>query len=325
MPVIDVEIGEGAAIDVDTPRGAGKRRRRAAGLTDRCRKRMCWRDGYSLPPTAPCVARLHCSLPSPLTPSAADAEAVQGRALRLSRHPVVGRRRRLSRSSTIARRATSTSATRCRSGACKRAIRLDRRAQGAAGSDAEDRRRHVRHVAVGKTEGAAIITIYLHGQGGSRKQGVDDFTFGGNFNRIKNLMADNGGLYLSPDFSDFGDKGAAEIAALIDHYAEASPGAKIFVACGSMGGCLCWKLAANDASPGASRPAAARLAVGRRASSPAPPSSARCRSFSARAATTPSFRSRSRRPSSGRSLAKSPAIPPASCASRPARTARRSA
>ncbi|WP_246506354.1 alpha/beta hydrolase [Mesorhizobium silamurunense] len=101
----------------------------------------------------------------------------------------------------------------------------------------------VRHVAVGKTEGAAIIVIYLHGQGGSRKQGVDDFTFGGNFNRLKNLMAENDGLYLSPDFPDFGDKGAAQVAALIVHYAEKSPGAKIFVACGSMGGILCWKLA----------------------------------------------------------------------------------
>ncbi|WP_245513410.1 MULTISPECIES: alpha/beta hydrolase [unclassified Mesorhizobium] len=101
----------------------------------------------------------------------------------------------------------------------------------------------VRHVAVGKAEGAAVIVLYLHGQGGSRRQGVDDFTFGGNFNRLKNLMADNGGLYLSPDFPDFGDKGAAQVAALIDHYAETSPGAKIFVACGSMGGILCWKLA----------------------------------------------------------------------------------
>ncbi|OQM76620.1 alpha/beta hydrolase family protein [Manganibacter manganicus] len=101
----------------------------------------------------------------------------------------------------------------------------------------------IRHVAVGKTEGAAIITIYLHGQGGSRRQGVDDFTFGGNFNRIKNLMAQNGGLYLSPDFSDFGDRGTAEIAALIAHYAAQSPKAEIFVACGSMGGAICWKLA----------------------------------------------------------------------------------
>jgi dienelactone hydrolase len=101
----------------------------------------------------------------------------------------------------------------------------------------------IRHFAVGRTEGAAVITVYLHGRGGNRKQGIDDFTFGGNFNRIKNLMAANRGLYLSPDFSDFGDKGAGEIAALIGHYAERSPNAKIFVACGSMGGMLCWKLA----------------------------------------------------------------------------------
>jgi pimeloyl-ACP methyl ester carboxylesterase len=105
----------------------------------------------------------------------------------------------------------------------------------------------VRHVAVGRPEGAKFIAIYLHGQGGSRKQGVDDFSFGGNFNRIKNLMTRNGGLYLSPDFSDFGGKGVAEIEALIAHYAEQSPGAKIFVACGSMGGALCWSLAGDKA------------------------------------------------------------------------------
>ncbi len=103
----------------------------------------------------------------------------------------------------------------------------------------------IRHFAVGRTEGAGVIVLYLHGQGGSRRQGVDDFTFGGNFNRIKNLMAQNGGLYLSPDFSDFGERGASEIAALIDHYAGRSPGAKVFVACGSMGGALCWRLAAG--------------------------------------------------------------------------------
>jgi pimeloyl-ACP methyl ester carboxylesterase len=106
---------------------------------------------------------------------------------------------------------------------------------------------NIRHVAVGRREGARYIAIYLHGQGGSRRQGVDDFTFGGNFNRIKNLMVRNGGLYLSPDFSDFGEKGAAEIAALIRHYAKKSPGAKFFVACGSMGGALCWALADNEA------------------------------------------------------------------------------
>ncbi|EFG2885993.1 alpha/beta hydrolase [Escherichia coli] len=101
----------------------------------------------------------------------------------------------------------------------------------------------LRFVAVGKQAKASMIVLYLHGQGGSRRQGVDDFTFGGNFNRVKNLVSAAGGLYLSPDFSTFGDKGAAEISALIAHYREASPGARVFVACGSMGGALCWKLA----------------------------------------------------------------------------------
>lgn len=101
----------------------------------------------------------------------------------------------------------------------------------------------IRHFAVGKPDGASAIVVYLHGKGGSRRQGVDDFTFGGNFNRIKNLMWENGGLYLSPDFSEFGPKGVAKIAALLDHYASRSPGAPIFAACGSMGGAICWGLA----------------------------------------------------------------------------------
>jgi dienelactone hydrolase len=105
----------------------------------------------------------------------------------------------------------------------------------------------IRHVAVGKQAGARIITIYLHGQGGSRRQGVDDFTFGGNFNRIKNLMAANDGLYLTMDFADFGATGAAQAAALLSYYADRSPNARLFIACGSMGGALCWALARDAA------------------------------------------------------------------------------
>ncbi|MCU0832777.1 MAG: alpha/beta hydrolase [Rhizobiaceae bacterium] len=57
----------------------------------------------------------------------------------------------------------------------------------------------IKTFAAGRSAGARFIVIYIHGQGGSRRQGVDDYTFGGNFNRIKNLAARNGGLYLSPD------------------------------------------------------------------------------------------------------------------------------
>lgn len=108
----------------------------------------------------------------------------------------------------------------------------------------------LRFVAVGKQSGASMIVLYLHGQGGSRRQGVDDFTFGGNFNRVKNLVTATGGLYISPDFSTFGEKGAAEIKALIGHYREKSPKAPVFVACGSMGGALCWRLAQDEVTAG---------------------------------------------------------------------------
>ncbi|QND54265.1 alpha/beta hydrolase [Phyllobacterium sp. 628] len=101
----------------------------------------------------------------------------------------------------------------------------------------------VKVMAVGKLDpGASVITIYLHGQGGNRQQGMNDFTFGGNFNRIKNLMDRNGGLYLTPEFRDFGDKGEAQVAGLITYFKSQSPQAKLFVACGSMGGNLCWRL-----------------------------------------------------------------------------------
>ena len=82
----------------------------------------------------------------------------------------------------------------------------------------------VRHIAVGRTEGASIIMLYIHGLQGDRTQGVDDFTFGGNFNRLKNLIVRNGGSTSRPISRVLG--ATAELAALIDHYATASPNAK---------------------------------------------------------------------------------------------------
>ena len=106
----------------------------------------------------------------------------------------------------------------------------------------------INYIAVGAIAGPAkAIVIYLHGQNGSRKQGASDWMFGGNFNRIKNLMARNGGVYLSPDFTDFEAKGKNEIKALILEFSRRSPGAPVFIACGSMGGRLCWTLARDEA------------------------------------------------------------------------------
>lgn len=101
----------------------------------------------------------------------------------------------------------------------------------------------VPHITVGRKQNARFIIVYLYGQGGNRHQGMNDFTFGGNFNRIKNLAHRNGGLYLTPDFSDFGATGARQVSSLIAYYATSSPGARVYVACGSMGGAICWRLA----------------------------------------------------------------------------------
>ena len=102
----------------------------------------------------------------------------------------------------------------------------------------------VSFVGVGKVEGGAkAIVIYVHGRGGNKGQGVNDGMFGGNFNRIKNLMARNGGVYLSPGFPNLGAPGARQAKMLLLEYAKNSPGAPIFVACGSLGGKICWALA----------------------------------------------------------------------------------
>lgn len=108
----------------------------------------------------------------------------------------------------------------------------------------------VPHMVVGTPQNARFVVVYLYGQGGNRKQGMNDFTFGGNFNRIKNLAVRNGGLYITTDFSDFGVTGAKQVSSLISYYATSSPNAKIYVACGSMGGGLCWRLADDaDVAP----------------------------------------------------------------------------
>jgi hypothetical protein len=104
----------------------------------------------------------------------------------------------------------------------------------------------LQYFGAGKVEGGAkTVVIYIHGQGGNRFQGVDEGMFGGNFNRIMNLMAQNDGAYLSPDFTDIGPAGAADIKALVLDQARRSPGAALFVACGSQGGALCWDMLAD--------------------------------------------------------------------------------
>lgn len=103
--------------------------------------------------------------------------------------------------------------------------------------------RTVTHFAVGALQGNASMTvIFLHGRDGSRHLGFSDEKFGGNFNRVKNLMFRNGGIYISSDFTDFEDEGRKDITALVSYYRARTNG-KVVIACGSMGSFLCWRLA----------------------------------------------------------------------------------
>lgn len=102
--------------------------------------------------------------------------------------------------------------------------------------------RTVTHFAVGQLGGGATMTvIFLHGRDGSRHLGFDDERFGGNFNRVKNLLFRNGGIYVSADFADFKEAGKRDVEALVDHYGGLTTG-KVVIACGSMGSFVCWNL-----------------------------------------------------------------------------------
>lgn len=101
--------------------------------------------------------------------------------------------------------------------------------------------------AAGDTEKPHAIVIFLHGRDADHKAGFSDWTFGGNFNRIKNLMVRNGGVYVSPSFSDFREGGKRQIAGIMEALTRNAPKAPVFLACASAASALCTALA-EDAS-----------------------------------------------------------------------------
>ncbi|WP_132533315.1 alpha/beta hydrolase [Rhizobium sp. PP-F2F-G48] len=98
---------------------------------------------------------------------------------------------------------------------------------------------------VGTPENAAFTVIFIHGRGGDRRLGANDDSFGGNFNRLKNLAVENGGVYYAPSARSFDTDGAADIAGLIDGVARRSPGRPVILSCASMGSFLCWGVSRN--------------------------------------------------------------------------------
>jgi dienelactone hydrolase len=93
---------------------------------------------------------------------------------------------------------------------------------------------------MGQAAGAAFTVIFIHGRNGDRRLGANDYTFGGNFNRLKNLVAGNGGVYYSPTVKTFDSEGVAAIAGLIRYSSQQSPGKPVILACASMGSQVCW-------------------------------------------------------------------------------------
>ncbi len=93
---------------------------------------------------------------------------------------------------------------------------------------------------VGPSTGGAFTVIFIHGRNGDRRLGVNDYTFGGNFNRLKNLVAGNGGVYYAPSVKTFDSEGVTAVAGLIRYASAQAPGRPIILTCASMGSQICW-------------------------------------------------------------------------------------
>ncbi|NWJ26270.1 alpha/beta fold hydrolase [Rhizobium sp. RM] len=93
---------------------------------------------------------------------------------------------------------------------------------------------------VGPASGQSFTVIFIHGRGGDRRLGMNDYTFGGNFNRLKNLAAANGGTYYVPSVRSFDAQGVADVAALIADAKRSSGGKPVILTCASMGSFICY-------------------------------------------------------------------------------------
>lgn len=97
----------------------------------------------------------------------------------------------------------------------------------------------------GLASGQAFTVIFIHGRGGDRRLGMNDYSFGGNFNRLKNLAIENGGTYYAPSVKTFDAEGVADVAALISYTRQQSSGRPVILACASMGSFICYGINRN--------------------------------------------------------------------------------
>jgi hypothetical protein len=96
-------------------------------------------------------------------------------------------------------------------------------------------------------KGAPEFTVlFIHGAQGDRKLGMKDYSFGGNFNRLKNIAVRDRGLYITQTVRDFTKEGVEDTRALVRYLIDEKKVPKIILVCASMGGQICNKMAHND-------------------------------------------------------------------------------
>lgn len=99
---------------------------------------------------------------------------------------------------------------------------------------------------VGEAGHPTAIVLFIHGRGGDRTLGMRDWTFGGNFNRLKNLMLRADGLYVTADAGSFSKDDRERIERLIGTMRATHEGVPFVLACASMGGEFCWSILARS-------------------------------------------------------------------------------
>lgn len=96
----------------------------------------------------------------------------------------------------------------------------------------------------GSLNNFSFAVVFIHGAGGNKSLGFKDWTFGGNFNRLKNLVVRSGGVYLSPT-AQLNSRGASKIGGMLAEVKKSNPRSKLILSCGSKGGFICWNLIQN--------------------------------------------------------------------------------
>lgn len=86
-----------------------------------------------------------------------------------------------------------------------------------------------------------FLFLFVHWLNWNATWWFKDWTFNGNFNRLKHIAYYNKGTYISPTIKNFNNWAKAFWRYIIN-YKKQNPNAKIFIACWSSWGETCWKI-----------------------------------------------------------------------------------